>query len=99
MPDFEISSGTMTVRRNLYDDFENGFEALTKEFVNSPGDELLLDMSAVEYMRSYHLSIVVSLHSDAFDQGKSLQVIISPKLQELFALFGLDELLNVQVAE
>ena len=99
MADFEMSAGKLVVNRNLYDDFENEFERLTKEFVDSPQDDLLLDMSAVDYMRSFHLSIVVSLHSDALDKGKTLQVIISPKLEELFTLFGLDQLLNIQVAQ
>ena len=98
MADFEISCGTLRVNRDLHEEFEEEFKSSCIELPDSGADDLLLDMAAVSYMRSYHLAIVMQLHMDAAERGKRLTVRVSPELQELFDTAGLSEALTIEVA-
>jgi len=98
MADFEISAGKLTVNRDLQSEFEEDFKAKCSELLESPEEQLVLDLSAVGYMRSYHLSISVNLFLDAQERGKSLRIIVSPKIEKLFDMAGLLVALDVEVA-
>jgi len=98
MPDFEISAGTLTVNRDLQSEFEEDFKAKCNELLESPEEQVVLDLSGVGYMRSYHLSISVNLFLDAQERGKSLKIIVSPKIEKLFDMAGLLVALDVEVA-
>ena len=97
MADCQIEGSTLTVRGDLMDEFAEGFRRATLELLEAPGDELVLDMAGVGYMRSYHVGILVALHADALEKGKSVKVFASPKVGELLALFDLDEVLDLEV--
>jgi anti-anti-sigma factor len=70
--------------------------ALTEERSDS---ELFLDFGNVEYVSSKALATLVGLHRKLLARGRHLTVgNLSPQVHEVFAVTGLDRLLNLRLA-
>jgi anti-anti-sigma factor len=98
MADFELSGGVLKVNRDLHQEMEEEFKEKVQQLLGSGSAELVLDLTGVNYMRSYHLSILVALHLDAQERGKSLRIVASQKIADLAEMAGLSELLKVERA-
>ena len=99
MPDLELVAGTLIANRDLYWEVEKEFDALCERLLQSDEKVLTLDLSRIGFVFSPYVSRIVRLHVAAKQQGKSLRMLISPRLSELFQLSGLDSELNVELVE
>ena len=65
----------------------------------SGADELVLDLCEVGFVFSPCVSRIVKLFGSARERGKSLRILISPRLRDLFEMAGLSDELSVEVVE
>ena len=99
MGDFEVTNGTLTVRRDLSWELDKEFDRHCEELLASGADELVLDLTDVGFVFSPCVSRIVKLFGGAQEAGKSLRILISPKLEDLFEMSGLRDEMNVEIIE
>ncbi len=99
MKDLVIDGSTFRVNCNLRWEIEGEFVYFCERLLESDSDEVVIDLIAATFVASPFMSRLVKLHSEAEGRGKSLKIVISPALQELFDMAGLISYLNVEIAE
>ncbi len=99
LDDFALAGGVLSVNRDLYWELEKEFDEFCDRLVRSSEDKIVLDLTDVAFVFSPYVSRMVRLHADARERGKTLRILISPKLRELFDMAGLTEELSIEVVE
>ncbi len=97
---FEVSGHTLTVHGELGPDNEEAFQEALQELlaaVEAEGaQQLVIDLSDVEYMSSGYVGPIALLMVDARKKGRPVTVLARPKAAQLLHLGGLDRLAEVR---
>jgi len=90
-----IKDGVMTVYKIGYRDVD--FEQACQALLTEPEDEVVADLSRLEYIASPEMGMLMGTHLRAEECGKKFKIYISEKLAKYFNLLNMPELVNVEV--
>lgn len=74
------------------------FQAACEGLMRSAGSVLTVDLSEVRYVSSPEIGLLVRLHKQAVQTGRTLKVRVSPSILTILRLMKIEDLLNVEAA-
>jgi len=97
--EIELSGSTLIVRGDLSWELDNIFNRACHDLIEAGDRALAVDMTDVGFVASPFIGKIVKLHTTAAEGARSLKILISPKLEELFEMSGLLGPLDVEVVQ
>ena len=74
--------------------------AKAEEFLDGVVGEFVIDLSALEYISSAGLGVLLKAHKRLAGQGKSLQLVkVTNHINDIFKYSGFNRLFQIEVAE
>jgi len=97
--EIELSGSTLIVRGDLSWELDNVFSRACHDLIEAGDTTLSVDMTDVGFVASPFIGKIVQLHATAAEGARSLKILISPRLEELFEMSGLLGPLDVEVVQ
>lgn len=95
---FDIKDGVLKVKEDLYWDAEDEFQKAVNALLDSPVNELTIDLSHATFIFSPFMSHIVRFCVTAKEKGKAATIVINRRLEEVFRSSGLMNELPIRVA-
>ena len=89
----------LSVDGDLSFDGRKDFSRFFGNLLASPREKLVIDMTRLERIVSVYLGTLVDCHKRATERNKTLTVLIPPKLQQTFKVFGIDKAVQIIAIE
>ena len=95
---FELVDNRLTANADLYWENHAEFMQLCEALIDSPSEELILDLSNVTFIFSAYMGSIGKLLADAAKKNKHLRLRIHGNLSWLFEMVGFEKLIDIEVA-
>lgn len=95
--DFELKDNRLTVRRNLDAGAEDDLQQLCGRLLEHPAHDLVIDLSAVEYLHSLSVGVLSYAWVEALNREKELSFIASQAVADVFERTGLNRVFTFEL--
>jgi anti-anti-sigma regulatory factor len=97
MQSLEVENGVLKVKEDLYWDIEDEFQKAVNALLDSPANELTIDLSRATFIFSPFMSHLVRFCLTAKERGKVASIVVNRRLEEVFRSSGLMDELPIRV--
>lgn len=97
--EFDIASGTLTVNRDLRQDFDLSFDQACSDLLESEEDSLTINLSQVTYINSTYIGMIAATYFQAQSTGKSLCIIAPESVLHVLRAAGFDGFIELVSSE
>lgn len=94
---YTLTEGCLRAHRDpRFNDPE--FQAACEGLMKSSSPTLMVDLSEARYVSSPEIGLLVRLHKQASQSGRTLRVRVSPSILTILRLMKIEDLLNIESA-
>jgi len=97
--DFTLEGARLTVREDLKAGCEGELQASCKRLLDSPGPQLVIDLSNVEYVHSLCVGVLSYAWVEALNREKEVVFVVSPQVADVFERTGLSRVFTCRPPE
>lgn len=94
-PDFALKDGVLTVYKEMDFDYDVGFDRSCNELVNSPQENLVIDLSHISRITSTYIGLMAATFFQAKSHNKTIGIIASGSVLHALRLAGFDNFIKL----
>ena len=98
-PEFLVSGNTLGVLGTLDAEADQRFAGALGRLLDSAHHELIVDLSAIEYLGTTFFGPLASFMANARRGGRTVVILVKEKVAGLLEVTGLDRLAQVRIVE
>ena len=93
---YSLEGNVLCIEGSLFNPYGTQIETYTAQLLEHDSDQLVLDLTGVEYMGSWYLGIIADLAAKANARSKRLKVMAADHVAKLISMSGLDRLVDLE---
>ncbi len=94
-PEFVLKDGVLTVHKEMDFDYDVGFDRCCNDLVNSPVENLTIDLSRISRITSTYVGLMAAAFFQAKQRGRSIAIVAHGQVLRVLKVAGFDNFITL----
>ncbi len=95
VPEYVLKDGVLTVNKELDFDYDVSFDRMCIELVNTPFDNLVIDLSRIQRITSTYIGLMAAAFFQASQRGKTIAINARGSVLHALRVAGFDNFIKL----